>query len=56
MVNSIRNTEKALSIFKKSIRPSEKPNLKVVRKSIVAKKILKGEFLNESNLTTKRPK
>ena len=56
MVNSIRNTEKALSIFKKSIRPSEKPNLKVVRKSIVAKKkILKGEFLNESNLTTKRP-
>lgn len=56
MVSSIRNTEKALSVFKKSIRPSEKSNLKVVRKSIVAKKtIIKGEFFKETNLTTKRP-
>tara|TARA_A100001015_G_scaffold239553_1_gene272878 strand:+ start:1593 stop:2591 length:999 start_codon:yes stop_codon:yes gene_type:complete len=56
MVSSIRNTEKALSEFKKSIRPSERPNFNVVRKSIVAKeKILKGEVFTESNLTTKRP-
>ncbi len=56
MVKSIRNIEKALKPFKKSIRPSEKPNLKVVRKSIIAKvNITKGEIFNEKNLTTKRP-
>ena len=56
MVKSIRNIEKALKPFKKSIRPSEKPNLKVVRKSIIAKvNITKGQILNEKNLTTKRP-
>ena len=56
MVKSIRNIEKALVPMKKTITQSEKPNYKIVRKSIVAKKkISKGDIMNESNLTTKRP-
>jgi len=56
MVKSIRNTEKASTALKRSISFSEKSNVKVVRKSIVArKKILKGEIFTELNLTTKRP-
>jgi len=56
MVRSIRNTEKALTALKRSISFSEKSNVKVVRKSIVAReKIFKGEIFTELNLTTKRP-
>ena len=56
MVESIRNVEKALISSKKSIKPSERGNLKVVRKSIIANSnILKGEIFTEKNLTTKRP-
>jgi N,N'-diacetyllegionaminate synthase len=56
LVKSIRNAEKALFPSKKSIKPSEYGNLKVVRKSIIANSnILKGEIFTEKNLTTKRP-
>lgn len=56
MVSAIRNIEKALGSFKKKPSPSEISNISVVRKSIVAlKPIAKGEILNESNLTVKRP-
>ena len=56
MVKGIRNIEKALIKSKKSIKPSEYANLKVVRKSIIANSnILKGEIFTEKNLTTKRP-
>jgi N,N'-diacetyllegionaminate synthase len=56
MVNAIRNIEKALGSFEKKPSPSETPNILVARKSIVASKVIqKGELLNESNLTVKRP-
>lgn len=56
LVKSIRNVEKAIIPSKKSIKPSEYANLKVVRKSIIANSnILKGEIFTEKNLTTKRP-
>ena len=56
MVKCIRNLEKALTPFKKELRPSEIGNLKVVRKSIVANlNISKNEIFTEKNLTTKRP-
>ena len=55
LVSSIRNIEKTLS-DKKQITESEKKNIKLVRRSIVAKKkIFKGEIFTENNLTTKRP-
>jgi len=56
MVKAIRNIEKALGSGIKKPSPSEKPNMEVARKSIVAKKpIKKGEILTEENLTVKRP-
>jgi len=56
MVRAIRNIEKALGNGIKKPSPSERKNIKVVRKSIVAKRdIKKGELLTEENLTTKRP-
>ena len=56
MVRSIRNIEKALGNGIKNITQSEKNNITVVRKSIVAKKeIKKGEVFSDKNLTTKRP-
>ncbi len=56
MVNYIRETEKSLGFSKKRITKSEKKNLKIVRKSIVAKKnIKKGERFDDNNITTKRP-
>ena len=55
MVKSIRNIEKSLKI-KKKVTPSEIKNLKIVRKSIVAKKnILRFETFSKDNLTCKRP-
>src|SRR5690554_1270836 len=57
MVKSIRNIEQAISgdgIKKPSV--SERKNIEIARKSIVASKtISKGEFFTEDNLTTKRP-
>ena len=56
MVRSIRNIEKALGDGEKRVTESERANLSVARKSIVAKTdIKKGEFFSEFNLTTKRP-
>ena len=56
MVRAIRNIEKALGVAEKNPSPSEKKNISVVRKSIVAKHLIKkGEILTEENITTKRP-
>jgi len=56
MVSSIRNIEKALGSSIKKPSKSEKPNITMARKSIVASKsIKKGELFTENNLTTKRP-
>ena len=56
MVKAIRNIELALGDGVKKPSKSELPNVKIVRKSIVAKTtIKKGDVLNESNLAIKRP-
>jgi len=56
MVRGIRNIEMALGSAIKEPTPSEKPNIEIVRKSIVASCSIKtGEVLNEDNLTVKRP-
>ncbi len=56
MVQSIRNIEKALGDGIKQPSNSEKKNIKVARKSIVAlNEIKKGEKFSEKNLTVKRP-
>jgi len=56
MVKSIRSLEKAMGNGKKLPTKNELKNLKIVRKSIVAKdNIKKGEVFSEKNITTKRP-
>lgn len=56
MVISIRNIEKALGSSIKKPSKSEKPNIIMARKSIVASKsIKKGELFTEKNITVKRP-
>jgi len=56
MVKVIRNIELALGNGIKKLSKSEIQNIKIVRKSIVAKtKIKKGEVLSENNLVVKRP-
>ena len=57
MVTAIRNIEQAISgSGLKEISKSEKKNISIARKSIVAKyEIQIGESFNEINLTTKRP-
>lgn len=56
MVRQIRNIEAALGDGMKEPSLSEKKNIDIVRKSIVAKKNIKqGDTFTESNLTTKRP-
>jgi len=56
MVRAIRNIELALGDGIKKPSQSELPNIKIARKSIVAKiKIKKGDILNANNLTIKRP-
>ena len=55
MVKAIRNIEKALGDGIKKPSKSEIPNIEIVRKSIIAKKIKKDEILTEENLTVKRP-
>tara|TARA_B110000858_G_C17806133_1_gene478037 strand:- start:161 stop:1171 length:1011 start_codon:yes stop_codon:yes gene_type:complete len=55
MTASIRNIEKALGSSKKLVTKSERKNLKMVRKYIVASKIIKkGDKFSQTNLTTKR--
>lgn len=56
MVQSIRNIEEAMGKAEKFPTESEKKNIEIARKSIVAKcKIKKGEVLTEDNLYIKRP-
>lgn len=56
MVSSIRNIERALGKGDKTPSPSEKKNITVARKSIVAAKHIKaGEIFTAENITVKRP-
>lgn len=56
LTESIRNIEKSFGSGKKIVSKSEKENLNIARKSIVAKlEIKKGEKFSLSNLTVKRP-
>ena len=56
MVQYIRNVELALGSGVKEPSPSEKANISIARKSIVAgRKIKKGEIFTENNLIPKRP-
>ena len=56
MVKAIRNIEIALGNGIKEPSNSEKKNIEIARKSIVAKCDIKpGEFFSEENITTKRP-
>jgi len=56
MVKAIRNIEKAMGKGVKEPSPSEKKNIPIVRKSIVAKTyITKGETFSKYNLAVKRP-
>lgn len=56
MVDAIRNIELALGSSVKKASPSEKPNMVIARKSIVAKQSIKtGDIFTEDNLTVKRP-
>ncbi len=56
MVKAIRNIELALGSSVKKPSPSEKPNMVIARKSIVANRSIKqGELLSEENLAIKRP-
>lgn len=56
MVSSIRHIELALGTGEKTPSPSEKKNIMIARKSIVAKTDIKsGEVFSEANITVKRP-
>ncbi len=56
MVKAIRNIEQALGNGEKHVSASERPNIEVARKSIIAARDIKaGELLTEENLTVKRP-
>jgi N,N'-diacetyllegionaminate synthase len=56
MVRAIRNVEAALGDGIKRPSPSEKKNVSIARKSIVAAlPIFKGERFSERNITVKRP-
>ena len=56
MVDSIRNIEKAKGTGIKQVSSSEKKNIAIARKSIIAARDIKaGEIFTEENLTVKRP-
>lgn len=56
MVSAIRNVEVAIGTGEKKPAESEKKNMSIARKSIIAKRnIFKGELFTEENLTVKRP-
>lgn len=56
MVKAIRNVEVALGSGIKEPSESERPNIEIARKSIVAKQaIQKNDVFTEENLTIKRP-
>jgi len=56
MVRSIRNIEAALGDGRKHVTPSERENIEVARKSIVASRDIRaGEVFTEENIAAKRP-
>ena len=56
MILAVRNIEKALGTGVKFPSESEKANIAIVRKSIVAAKQIKaGDVFTDENITTKRP-
>lgn len=56
MVSAIRAVEAALGDGRKRVTDSERPNIEVARKSIVAARDIKaGERLTAENITVKRP-
>ena len=56
MVTAIRHVEEALGDGDKQVTDSERPNIEIARKSIVATRhIRKGEILSEDNIYVKRP-
>lgn len=56
MVKAVRNIELALGNGEKRLTPSERGNVSVARKSIVARTdIRKGQLFTRENLTVKRP-
>lgn len=56
MVSAIREVEAALGDGRKRVTDSERPNIEVARKSIVAARDIKaGERLTDENITVKRP-
>lgn len=56
MVSSIRHIERALGSAEKHVSSSERANIEVARKSIVAARdIAAGEEFTEENITVKRP-
>lgn len=56
MVSAIRNVELAIGSKDKQPAESEKKNMAIARKSIIANRsIKKGEIFTEDNLTVKRP-
>jgi len=56
MVNAIRNIERALGSSIKKPSQSEKPNLEVVRKSLVANYLIKkGDVISKDAIAIKRP-
>lgn len=56
MVKAVRNIELALGDGEKRVAESERPNIEVARKSIVASRpIATGEIFTEENITVKRP-
>ncbi len=56
MVKAVRHIEESLGSGEKRVAESERPNIEVARKSIVAARpIAKGEIFTEENITVKRP-
>ena len=56
MVRSIQHIELALGSSEKHVTPSERGNIEIARKSIVAARDIRaGEILTEENITVKRP-
>ena len=55
MVQNIRLAEKSMGSYEKKVSKSEKKNLKIIRKYIVARKIIKkGERFSKKNICPKR--
>ena len=56
MVESIRHIEEAIGDGRKRVSDSERKNIVIARRSIIANRDIKaGEVFTEENLTTKRP-